>query len=129
MEIKVLTHQGIVIHTPTEAIQVVSQDRNFGILENHIPVVTVIDNGYIKYTVDKKDYFVVLSGAIFEYSNNHANVLSQEAQIGETLDIAKELLKQQREIILENNKKDTFDFTKKEKELKDHIKNSGAGVL
>ena len=129
MEIKVLTHQGIVIETSTETIQVVSQDRNFGILENHVPVVTVIDNGYVRFISNKNEYYVVLSAAIFEYSNNSATVLAQEAYLSDSLDKAKELLKQTRELIHKNNQQEIYDFTKKEKELRDHIKNSGAGIL
>ena len=129
MKIIILTHQGLVTNEDTDFIQVVSEDANFGILENHIPLVTVINEGYLKYNFDKNEKFVSLCGAIFEFSNNKANVLAQEAQVGADLEDAKTKMIEFRNRRIEINRKESVDFSKKEKELRDHIKNAGAGNL
>ena len=129
MEIKVLTHQGLVVKDETDFIQVVSENHNFGILNNHIPLVTVINDGYIKYSLENEEKYVSLCAAIFEFSNNVATVLAQEAQIGLNIEDAKTKMNEFRNQRIEMNRKETADFSKKEKELRDHIKNAGAGNL
>lgn len=129
MEIIILTNQGLVAKDQTDFIQVVSDEHNFGILNNHIPLVTVINDGYIKYNHDNEEKYVSLCAAIFEFANNCAKVLAQEAQIGKDLEDAKTKMIEFRKQIIEINRKETMDFSKKEKELRDHIKNAGAGNL
>ena len=78
MKIIVSTHQGVVLNEETEYILVHNSDGEFGILTNHIPVVTIIDNGYIKTTNKNAIKYVSLCGAIFEFHNNEAVILAQE---------------------------------------------------
>jgi F-type H+-transporting ATPase subunit epsilon len=129
MELTILTHQGLVSKEVVEFIQIVSDEHNFGILQNHIPLVTVINEGYVKFIVDKNDYYVSVCGAVFEFSNNSATVLAQEAQVGRDLEEAKQKMNEFRNKRLELNRQETADFAKKEKELYDHMRNAGASNL
>ena len=129
MELTILTHQGLVVKETVDFIQVVGDEHNFGLLHNHIPLVTVINDGYIKYVVNKNEYYVSICAAIFEFSNNVASVLAQEAQIGSDLSDAKLKMEEFRNKRLEINRQETADFTKKEKELYDHMRNAGASKL
>lgn len=129
IELTVLTHQGLVVKEEVELVQVISSEYNFGILQNHIPLVTVIEDGYIKYTIGKEDRFVAVCAGIFEFSNNKANVLAQEAQYGPSIEEANSKIEALRKIIIENNRKNILDFTKKERELHEHIKNANAGKI
>ena len=56
-------------------------------------------------------------------------LLVQEAQSGSNLESAKRNLEAARKERLERNRQETTDFTQKERELREHIKNSGAGQL
>ena len=129
MELTILTHQGLVVKETVDFIQVVGDEHNFGILQNHIPLVTVINDGFIKYVIEKNEYFVSVCAAIFEFSNNVATVLAQEAQIGSNIDDAKLKMEEFRNERLKINRQETADFTKKEKELYDHMRNAGASKL
>ena len=129
MELTILTHQGLVVKENVDFIQVVGDEHNFGLLHNHIPLVTVINDGYIKYVINKNEYYVSICAAIFEFSNNVASVLAQEAQIGSDLSDAKLKMEEFRNKRLEINRQETADFTKKEKELYDHMRNAGASKL
>lgn len=130
MKIIVSTHQGNLYNEEVDYLVVHSNtDGDFGIMQNHVPVVSVMEEGYIKLVRgDIELYIVVLSG-ILEFSNNVATILVQEAHIGQNIESALEHLNAIRKEKLERNRKEGSDFTKKEKELRDHLKNSGAGSL
>ena len=129
MKIIVSTHQGVVLNEETEYILVHNSDGEFGILTNHIPVVTIIDNGFIKTTNQNATKYVSLCGAIFEFHNNEAVVLAQEATYSESLEEAKKILLDNRNKRIEYNKKESVDFTKTENDLRKHMKTANAGKL
>ena len=66
---------------------------------------------------------------MFEFHENNAVVLAQEAQVASGLKDAKDGLNSQREKRIKANRKDNVDFTKKENELRQHVKNAKAGEL
>ena len=129
MKIIVSTHQGVVLNEETEYILVHNSDGEFGILTNHIPVVTIIDNGYIKTTNKNATKYVSLCGAIFEFHNNEAIILAQEATYANSLNEAKEHLIDNRNKRIEANKKESVDFTKTENELRNHMKTAKASKI
>jgi F-type H+-transporting ATPase subunit epsilon len=129
MKIVVSTHQGVVFNEEVDYILIHNEDGEFGILKNHVPVVAVINDGFVKVTSKTKSYFVSLCGAMFEFHENSAVVLAQEAKVADSLKEANELLIYERNKRIESNKKESVDFTKKERELREHLKNAKAGEL
>lgn len=129
MKLIVSTHQGIVYDEEVEYIVVHNQDGEFAILKEHIPVVAVMEEGYVKLVKDSKEYFVVLTNGILEFHNNVASVLAQEAHLGENKEMAKQHLEEFRKERLNQNRKEQVDLTQKEKELREHLRNSKAGQL
>ena len=130
MKIVVSTHQGVLYNEEIDYVVVHSDvDGEYAVMKDHIPVMSVMDTGYVKLVKGNDEFFVVLQSAIFEYKDNLAQVLVQEAMIGKTYETAKEHLLEARKERLEKNKKESVDFTQKEKELRENIKKSGAGSL
>ena len=129
MKIVVSTHQGVVLNNEVDYILVHNEAGEFGILKNHVPVVAVIKEGFIKVTYKDDTTYVSICGAMFEFHNNEAVVLAQEAFVASSLKMAQDGLNSQREKRIEANKKDSVDFTKKEAELREHMKNAKAGEL
>lgn len=130
MRVVVSTHQGNLYDDQVDYVVVHSvKDGEYAVMENHVPVISVIDEGYIKLVLDKNEFYVVIVSGVFEFNNNFATILCQEAHIGRSAKSAKEHLDSVRKDRLEQNKRETVDFTQKEKELREHIRNSGAGKL
>lgn len=129
MKIIVSTHQGNLYNEEVDYVVVSNQEGEFAILKDHIPVVAVINEGYVKLVRDSNEYFVVIVSGILEFHNNVVSVLAQEAHIGKDKDDAKQHLLAIRNERLEQNRKESIDLTKKEKELRDHLKNAKAGQL
>ncbi len=130
MRIVVSTHQGVLYNEEVDYVVVHSDtDGEYAVLKDHVPVVSVMDTGYVKLVKGKDEFYVVIQSGIFEFNNNEAVVLVQEAIIGRTAEAAKENLEKIRKERLEKNRQESTDFTQMEKELRENIKKSGAGQL
>ena len=130
MRIVVSTHQGTLYNDIVDYIVVHStKDGEYGILENHVPVVSIIEEGYVKLVRDKNEFYVAIFSGILEFHNNVATVLVQEAHIGENIEAAKKYLLEARAERLEKNREESTDFTQMEKELRENIKKTQAGNL
>ena len=130
MRIIVSTHQGNLYNDEVDYVVIHSvKDGEYACMKDHVPVISVMDEGYIKLVKEKNEFFVVISQGIFEFQDNVATMLCQEAYIGRTAESAKQHLEELRKERLEQNKKEAVDFTQKEKELRDNIRKTGAGKL
>lgn len=130
MKIVVSTHQGVLYDEEVDYVVVHSDsDGEYAVMKDHVPVVSVMDTGYVKLVRDKDEFYVVIQSGIFKFHDNEAVVLVQEAIIGRTAESAREHLIEIRKERLEKNRQESSDFTQKERELRENIRKSGAGSL
>lgn len=130
MNISIVTPDGELYKETVNSIIVSSSNNgDYEILPNHIPIVSTIDTGYIKLSQDKLVYFVVIINGIVESHNNEIRVIAQDAHIGKSSEKAMENLQNIRKARVEENKKRNIELAKAEKELQKQIKMTGAGQL
>ena len=130
MKIVVSTHQGVLYNEEIDYVVVHDQDDGeYAIMENHIPVVSVMEEGYLKLVKGTFELYVLVVSGILEFHDNFCTVTVQEAQAGRTLESTKTHLAEVRKERLERNRKESTDFTEKVKELSENIKKANAGNL
>ena len=129
IKLVVSTHQGKLFDETCDYVLVKCKSGEFGILPNHIPVITSFENGFIKFVYNKEELFVCLISAIIEFKNNLLTVLAQEAHIGKDMESAARYLDENRKERLEKNRQFEADLQTSEKELMDNIKKAKAGNL
>ena len=130
MKIVVSTHQGVLYNEVIDYVVVHDQDDGeYAIMENHIPVVSVMEEGYLKLVRGNDELYVIIVSGILEFHDNFCTVTVQQAQAGRTLESTKIHLAEVRKERLEKNRKESTDFTEKEQELREHIKRAKAGKL
>ena len=130
MRIVVSTHQGVLYDEEVDYVVIHSDDDGeYAILKDHIPVVSVMNEGYLKLVRDKNELFVSGISGILEYHDKFITVIAQEAQAGSTKESTKKHLLALRKERLEKNRQASVDFSIKEKELRENIRKSGAGKL
>ncbi len=129
MIFKVLTQQGKTISDEINFAVVKSQDGEIGILDNHVPIVVSVKHGHVKLEKGTAVTYLVLEQAIVEFRDNVLSILALEAQMGQTLEQAKNAFDAMKKEKLEQTKKENIDFSKLEKELKENIMKSKAGQL
>ena len=129
MRFKVLTQQGKSYQDEIEYVIVKNQEGELAILKDHIPIILHVLDGYLKFVQDKNETFLVVEQAVVEFKDNLLTVLALEAQIGQTLEKAREAFDNMKKEKLELTKKENIDFSKQERELKENIMKSKAGQL
>lgn len=129
MKICVSTHQGKLYDDEITYAVVKNDDGEFAIMKNHMPLVCVIPNGYVKLVVERQEVYLAVINGMLEFKDNIINVIAQGAHIGYSKDSALEHLQSVRNERLELNRKANVELTQKEKELIKSIRMSKAGNL
>lgn len=128
MNIVIVTPDGELYNEEVEAVIISSSNNgDYEILKDHLPIVSTIDTGYVKLIQDKMVFYVVVINGVVENFNNKITVVSQDAFIGRSKEDAFKNLNDIRKARTEENKKRNIELEKAERELKRQIKMTGAG--
>lgn len=125
----VSTHQGKLFDEICDYVLVKSKTGEFGVLPNHVPVITSFEYGFIKFVYNKEELFLCLQSALLEFNNNVFTVLAQEAHVGRDMQSAAQYLEEIRKERLEKNRQIETDLATSEHELIQNIKKVKAGNL
>lgn len=136
MKVIVKTHSGLVFaknisyKEDVDYVTVYSKKTGeFGILDNFVPTICFIKEGYLYLRKDANEAYIVINNGLLEYNNKILTVLAREAHVGKTKERAKEIMLEVRNERLNENRKSQIDYTLLEKELMQTIKKTGAGQL
>lgn len=129
LTLSIVTPKGTIFEGEIDYLVIDGNAGQMGILENHIPVVVPIKEGFLKKVLKGEEFYYYLSGAILEQNHNIVTVIAQEASIGQTLDEAKKNFELGRTKQKQDNTRKLIDFTKMEKDLAKSIKEMKTGSL
>ena len=130
MNITVVTPQGQLYNEEVDYVVVSSKTLGeFAIMNDHIPVISTIDEGYVKIVKAEKEIYTVVLNGVVEYQNNIVNVIAQEAHVGMNKQSAMDHLNEVRRLRIEDNKRQKVDFMLAERELKKSVKEAKAGRM
>ncbi len=128
MQIIIVTPEGELYNEEVDSIVVSSKTTgDYGILKDHMPIISTIDTGYIKLERGELVYYVVIINGVVENHENVITVIAQDAFIGNTKEQAYANLNEIRQARVEDNKRRNLELAKAERELKRQIKQTGAG--
>ncbi|MCR5741449.1 MAG: hypothetical protein K6G38_03220 [Gammaproteobacteria bacterium] len=132
MKVKVFTPSGIQ-YEERNATYVLAFDKvggAFGMLENHLPLISTISRGYIAVTKEDKSVdYIAISGAILKNRNNDISITCESVAFGKSKDEALENFEKSLETRRTKNRERNIELALAENELKKEIKKSGAGHL
>ena len=95
IKLKIITHENVVFEGDVDAVYAKGIQGDFGVLPGHIPFMTPLAIGVTRIqTNNEKLYFSTIGGA-FQFKNNEAIILTEFAQNGKDVDVAKEELEKQ----------------------------------
>lgn len=130
MNISIVTPDGELYNETVNAVVVSSSNNgDYGILSDHLPIISTIDTGYIKLEQEDLVYYVVIINGVVENHHNKITVIAQDAFIGESKETAMDNLMEIRKNRLEENRERNIELAKAEQELLKQIKQTGAGNL
>ncbi len=130
MNISIVTPDGELYNEIVNAVIVSSSNNgDYELLTDHLPIISTIDTGYVKLTQEKLVYYVVIINGVVENHHNQITIIAQDAFIGDSKESAMENLMEIRRNRLEENRVRNIELAKAEKELQKQIKQTGAGQL
>ncbi len=89
MNFKVITPDKILINEDVDAIYSKAIDGDIGILPNHIDYMTALDIGVTTYEKDNTSENISIIGGILQINNNNVTILSDKAELGSEIDLAR----------------------------------------
>ena len=85
---KLITHERVIYEGDIDELYAQGTEGSFGILPDHTPFMSALAIGVCKIVSSGvADYFAVLGG-VLQFSDNHAVILSGDAQNGKDIDAA-----------------------------------------
>ncbi len=86
IKIKIITHEKVVFEQDVDEIYSMGIDGSFGVLKGHIPFITPLEIGVTKVVKGGVPEFIATMGGVFQFSDNHAVILTDTAEVSGDID-------------------------------------------
>ena len=86
MKLKVVTPEDVVLEENVDSVFARASDGDIGILKNHIPMVTPLSLGTLRYVKDGEKHRVAVMGGLLHTDGEDIVVLSDIAECADTID-------------------------------------------
>ena len=107
MHLKIITHEKVVFDEDVDEIYTKGVDGEFGILKNHIPIMSALDIGVTKVVQNGVYRYFTTMGGVLQFKDNEALILTPTAEDGSDIDVvrAREALTRARARLAERSAK------------------------
>ena len=89
IHVKIITHQKVVYEGNVKAVYVDTAEGRMGILPNHIPITAILEIGIAKLITESEPVFITIMGGIMHFKENEAVILTDIAELGHDIDLAR----------------------------------------
>lgn len=87
IQLDIVTPSGDGFSAEVSYLQIPAANGLMGILANHAPLMTTIEMGTVKYTVDGNDRYLAVSEGFAEVKDNKVTVLASFVNLAEDIDL------------------------------------------
>ncbi len=89
MRLKIITHEKVVFDEDVDEIYTRGVDGEFGILKNHVPVMSALDIGVTKVIQNGRSINFATMGGVLQFKDNECIILTTTAERGDQIDVAR----------------------------------------
>jgi F-type H+-transporting ATPase subunit epsilon len=119
LELEVVTPDRLVARETVDIVMAVGALGEFGILPNHIPFLTTLQPGELRYRKDNHLEYMAVAGGFAEISDNKVTVLAEAAERAREIDVDRaRRAKERAEKRLAQAKAEAVDYVRAEAALK-----------
>jgi F-type H+-transporting ATPase subunit epsilon len=119
LELEVVTPDRLVVQEKVDIVMAIGFLGEFGILPNHIPFLTTLQPGELRYRKDNQLEYLAVTGGFAEVSNNKVTILAEAAERAREIDIDRaKRAKERAEKRLAMAKTEAIDYLRAEAALK-----------
>lgn len=94
--LRVVSPEGNVLKEEAEFVVLPGETGEIGILPNHTPLITAMNIGVIRYTVNGTIHRISTSGGFVEVADNKVTILADTAEPGEIIDLQRAIAAKER---------------------------------
>jgi F-type H+-transporting ATPase subunit epsilon len=87
LQLEVVTPDRLVLSESVDIVMAIGSLGEFGILPNHVPFLTPLMAGELRYRKDNKLDYLVVTGGFAEVSQNKVTVLAEAAERAREIDL------------------------------------------
>ena len=89
MHLKIITHEKLVFDEEVDEIYTRAVDGEFGILKNHVPIMSALDIGVTKVKQGANVKFFTTMGGVLQFKDGECTILTPTAEAGNDIDVAR----------------------------------------
>ena len=86
MKLKIITQEKVVFDDEVDAVYTKGIDGEFGLLKNHIPIMTPLDIGVTRAIIGDKEKRFTTMGGILQFKDEECLILTTLSESGEDID-------------------------------------------
>ena len=87
LQLEVVTPDRLVLSESVDIVMAIGSLGEFGILPNHVPFLTTLMAGELRYRKDNQLDYMVVTGGFVEVSQNKVTVLAEAAERAREIDL------------------------------------------
>jgi F-type H+-transporting ATPase subunit epsilon len=119
IQLEVVTPDRLVVSVAVDIVMAMGALGEFGILANHVPFLTPLQAGELRFRKDNQLEYMVVTGGFAEVSKNKVTVLAEAAEKAREIDLDRaKRAKERAEKRLAQAKSEAIDYTRAESALK-----------
>ncbi|MBW1785221.1 MAG: F0F1 ATP synthase subunit epsilon [Deltaproteobacteria bacterium] len=120
LHLEVVTPDKVVVSQEVETVVAPGLLGEFGVLEGHVPFLTGLVPGELRYTADGKVQALAVSTGFSEVSNNNVSILVNSAELATEIDLerARRAVQRAQERLAKERGAEDVDFLRAEGALK-----------
>ena len=105
MRLKIITHEKVVFDEDVEEVYTRGNDGEFGILKNHVPVMSALAIGVTKAIQNGTPILFTTMGGVLQFKDDECIILTPTAERGDQIDVmrAQEALKRAKNRLEDRN--------------------------
>ncbi len=117
MKLKIVTPERLVLEEEVEAVYAKATDGEVGILQRHLPMVTPLDVGVLRYVKNGDKKPATVMGGLLSTDGQSVTILSDAAELSSEIDKTRAQQAKERAEARLRERKDELDFARAEKAL------------
>ncbi|MBW1709147.1 MAG: F0F1 ATP synthase subunit epsilon [Deltaproteobacteria bacterium] len=87
IKLDVVTPDKLVLSESVDIVVATATEGEFGVLHGHIPFLTTLQPGELRYRQGGNVHYLAVSGGFAEVSNNKVTILAESAELGREIDM------------------------------------------
>jgi len=113
LKLEIITPERVVFSDGVDQISMMTKDGEITVLPHHIPLVTVLQPGELRYKKNGQEFFMAVSGGFAEVRpDNSVRILADSAEHAHEIDITRAEAARERaaKLMTESRSKEDVDF-------------------